>query len=165
MNRISQRFLRSLPPLVAALLLLLSCASAIAQTQHQHVHQSAPAVMPFETSKTIHFFRMTESGGVERVVTRDADAVDQIALIQQHLQHEATRFTRGDYSDPAALHGATMPGLKELQTGAPKIRVSYAPLPTGAQITFETADLHLLTAIHRWFGAQLSEHGADAKAE
>jgi hypothetical protein len=23
----------------------------------------------------------------------------------------------------------------------------------------------LLTALHRWFGAQLSEHGADAKAE
>jgi len=25
--------------------------------------------------------------------------------------------------------------------------------------------LSILTAIHRWFGAQLSEHGADAKAE
>jgi hypothetical protein len=164
MNRISRRILSSAPPLVA-LLLLLNCASAIAQTQQQHVHQMAPTVMPFDTSKTIHFFRMTESGGVERVVTKDSDAADQVALIQQHLQHEAARFQRGDYSDPAALHGATMPGLKELQSAAPKIKVSYAPLPAGAQITFETADMHLLTAIHRWFGAQLSEHGADAKAE
>ena len=164
MNRISQCMLRSAHPLVA-LLLLLGCASAIAQTQQQHIHQMSPTVMPFDTSKTIHFFRMTESGGVERVVTRDSSAADQVALIQQHLQHEAARFKRGDYSDPAALHGATMPGLKELQTGAGKIKISYAPLPTGAQISFETADVHLLTAIHRWFGAQLSEHGADAKAE
>ena len=58
-----------------------------------------------------------------------------------------------------------MPGLKELQAGAADIKVSYATLPTGAELTFETTDLHLLTAIHRWFGAQLSEHGPDAKAE
>jgi hypothetical protein len=164
MKRTSQRRLRPVTAL-AVLLLFLNCTSAIAQPQQQHVHHMAPGVMPFDVSETVHFFRMTESGGVERVVTRDQDAADQIALIQQHLQHEAARFQRGDYSDPAALHGATMPGLKELQTGAPKIKVSYTPLPAGAQITFQTADVHLLTAIHRWFGAQLSEHGADAKAE
>ena len=32
-------------------------------------------------------------------------------------------------------------------------------------ITFETKELGIITAIHRWFGAQLSEHGADARAE
>jgi hypothetical protein len=58
-----------------------------------------------------------------------------------------------------------MPGLRELQAGAKRISVSYAGLAEGAQITFKTADRHLLTAIHRWFGAQLSEHGADARAE
>jgi hypothetical protein len=35
-------------------------------------------------------------------------------------------------------------------------------LPHGAQITFITSDLKLITALHRWFGAQLSDHGADA---
>ena len=58
-----------------------------------------------------------------------------------------------------------MPGLKELQVGAQRVRVSYSDLPDGAEITFKTTDLRLLTAIHRWFGAQLSEHDADAKAE
>jgi hypothetical protein len=43
--------------------------------------------------------------------------------------------------------------------------VSYAALADGAEITFETTDLRLLTAIHRWFGAQLSEHGSDATSE
>ena len=125
----------------------------------------AHGVMPFDISKTIHIFKMTESGGVLRVIAKDPGATDQIALIQRHLRQEAQRFRRGDYSDPAKLHGADMPGLQDLQAGAAHINVSYAALDNGAAITFETADLHLLTALHRWFGAQLSEHGADARAE
>jgi hypothetical protein len=121
--------------------------------------------MFFDLAKTTHIFRMTDSGGVERVVVKDATAKDQVALIQQHLQHEAEAFQRGDYSDPAALHGADMPGLKELQAGAARVKVLYSAIPTGAEISFETTDLQLLTAIHRWFGAQLSEHGADATSE
>ena len=150
--------------LLAAALLLLNCP-AVGQTKQEHVHQMAPGVMPFDVSKTVHIFKMTESGGVERVVAKDSRAADQIALIQQHLRHEAASFQRGDYSDPAMLHGAAMPGLKELQGGASRIKVSFTLLPAGAEITFETADLHLLTALHRWFGAQLSEHGPDARAE
>jgi len=100
-----------------------------------------------------------------RVIAKDPNESDQVVLIQQHLKHEAERFKRGDYSDPAMLHGKDMPGLKELEAGASGIKVSYEKLTAGAQIKFETTDLHLLTAIHRWFGAQLSEHGADARAE
>lgn len=151
--------------LSAAFLLACACSVASAQTQQKQVHHMGHMVMPFDLDQTMHVFRMTESGGVERVVVRDASAKDQVALIQRHLQHEASAFQRGDYSDPAALHGATMPGLKDLQAGAAKIRIAYSALPTGAEITFNTTDLHLLTAIHRWFGAQLSQHGADAMAE
>ena len=150
---------------LAAVLLLLNCVIAIGQTTQEHVHQMAPGVMPFDVSKTVHIFKMTESGGVERVVAKDPGAADQIALIQQHLRHEAASFQRGDYSDPAKLHGAAMPGLNELQSGASRIKISVTMLPAGAEITFITADPHLLTALHRWFGAQLSEHGPDARAE
>jgi hypothetical protein len=148
-----------------AVFLIAGCMSAFAQTKQEHVHHSGQSVMPFDLSKTTHIFRMTDDGGVERVVVKDATAQDQVALIQRHLQHEAVAFQRGDYSDPASLHGADMPGLKDLQAGAAQIKVSYSALPAGAEITFETTDLHLLTAIHRWFGAQLSEHGADAMSE
>ena len=151
--------------LSAVFLLAFGCSVVSAQTQQEHVHHMAHMVMPFDLDQTMHVFRMTASGGVERVVVKDASAKDQVALIQQHLQHEAGAFQRGDYSDPAALHGATMPGLKELQAGAANIKIAYTALPTGAEITFNTTDLHLLTAIHRWFGAQLSQHGADAMAE
>jgi len=145
--------------------LILGCTAALAQTRQEHVHHGGQSVMPFDLAKTTHIFRMTDFGGVESVIVKDATEKSQVALIQQHLQHEAVAFQRGDYSDPASLHGADMPGLRDLQAGAARIRVSYSALPTGAEITFETTDLHLLTAIHRWFGAQLSEHGADATSE
>ena len=154
----------SLSALIAIALGLLGL-NAQAQTPQEHVHQHSHDVMPFEMSKVVHIFRMTETGGLQQVIAKDSGAADQVALIRQHLQHEAENFQRGDYSDPARLHGAGMPGLKELQAGASQIKVTYAPLPAGAEVRFETSDLHLLTALHRWFGAQLSEHGADARAE
>jgi hypothetical protein len=146
-------------------LLHLNCGSVIAQTPQAHVHGMSHSVMPFDMAKTMHVFKMTETGGVQRVIVKDRSYADQVVLIQQHLREEAERLQRGDYSDPAKLHGVTMPGLKELQLGAQRVKVSYSDLPNGAEITFETTDPHLLTAIHRWFGAQLSEHGSDAKAE
>jgi len=150
---------------VVTVTLLLCNFAVFAQTPQEHVHQMSRSVMPFDMQKTIHIFKMTESGGVERVIARDPNDIEQVVLIQQHLKHEAKRFQHGDYSDPATLHGTDMAGLKELQAGAAGIKISYTSLSAGAEITFQTTDIHLLTAIHRWFGAQLSEHGADARAE
>jgi hypothetical protein len=148
-----------------ALLIVVASVGARAQTRQEHVHEMAHGVMPFDLAKTVHVFSMTESGGVERVIVRDPADVDQLPLIRQHLQKEAQRFQLGDYSDPALLHGARMAGIDELARGARRIRVSYGELPDGARIVFKASDAHLVTAIHRWFGAQLSEHGADARAE
>jgi len=148
-----------------ALILFFGAMAASAETKQERVHHMSHKVMPFDLAKTSHIFLMTNSGGVERVIVKDANDKEQVALIQKHLEHEAEAFQRGDYSDPVSLHGEDMPGLKELQAEAEQISVRYSALPNGAEITFETADLHLLTAIHRWFGAQLSEHGADATAE
>jgi hypothetical protein len=100
------------------LFLFLGCTLALAQTKQEHVHHSDQSVMPFDLTKTTHIFRMTDSGGVERVVVKDSTAQYQVALIQKHLQHEAVAFQLGDYSDPASLHGADMPGLNDLQAGS-----------------------------------------------
>jgi hypothetical protein len=152
---------------LSAFALLSAPGPAFARAAQEHVHHMGHGVMPFDLSTSVHIFRMTESGGVQKVVVRDPKAgnPDQIALIRQHLTHESREFQNGNFGDPAALHGATMPGLKAMQTESSKIKVSYSELANGAQITFETSDLHALTAIHRWFGAQLSEHGADAMSE
>lgn len=121
--------------------------------------------MPFDLNKTTHIFGITDSGGVQSVVVKDAHDKDQIGFIRQHLQHEAKAFERGDYADPESIHGATMPGVSELASRHQEITVSYSELPLGAAITFEAQDKHLVTAVHRWFGAQLSEHGSDARPE
>ena len=151
--------------IVAGFAMAGGCAPALSQTKQEHIHKMGHGVMPFDLDKTMHIFRMTDSGGVQSVVVKDAHDKDQIALIRQHLQHEAKAFEGGDYSDPMSLHGATMPGLSELASHHQDIAVSYSELPLGAAITFETADTHLTTAVHRWFGAQLSEHGSDARPE
>ena len=137
-------------------------APSYADDRQGMIHGMGGQVMPFDLSKTLHIFEMTESGGIQQVVIRDSADLDQVPIIQQHLRHEAMRFAGGDYSDPTSLHGAEMPGVQELAAGAARIRVDYEPLPNGAQITFSTDDLRLITAVHRWFGAQLSDHGSDA---
>jgi hypothetical protein len=140
-------------------------AAAGTETMQQHVHSASHEVMPFDVGKTLHVFRMTETGGTQRVVIREPAYSSEVGLIRGHLKEEASRFQAGNFSDPAHLHGAAMPGLKELEAGAARIRVTYRELPDGAEIEFETRDPALVTAVHRWFGAQLSEHGADARAE
>jgi hypothetical protein len=130
--------------------------------QQAMVHDMGPQIMPFDLSQTTHIFEMTESGGIQQVIAKDPGDNAQISLIQQHLQHEAMRFSAGDFSDPTSLHGGDMPGVKELARGAAQLKIEYTVLPNGAQITFTTQDLQLITAIHRWFGAQLSDHGSDA---
>jgi hypothetical protein len=150
---------------ILAAALLFVAIPALADTTQEHVHTMSHGVMPFDMSKTMHIFAMTEQGGVQKVVTRAPDDADQVAMIRQHLKHEAEAFQKGDFGDAAHLHGATMPGLSDVEINAAKIHVMYSTLPNGAQIRFETNDLHTVTAIHRWFGAQLSEHGADAKSE
>ncbi len=160
LSPVARRLLKSLAALV-----LFNYANAGAQTQQEHVHNMSHSVMPFDMAKTVHIFKMTDSGGVLRVIVKDKSYADQVGLIQQHLGAEAARFRRGDYGDAATLHGADMPGLRELELGARSVKVSYFILPDGAEIRWVTADAHLRTAIHRWFGAQLSEHGADARAE
>ena len=135
----------------------------VAQPNRQAmIHDMGSQVMPFDLTKTTHVFKMTVTGGLQQVIVKDPADTAQIALIQQHVEHEATRFRSGDFSDPTSLHGGNMPGMNELTASVAQISIEYAALPNGAQITFATHDLNLVTAIHQWFGAQLSDHGQDA---
>lgn len=119
-------------------------------------------VMPFDQNRTTHVFRATGTGGVQRVVVKDSGDTDQIALIRSHLREEATRFAAGDFSDPMAIHGATMPGVAALRRGFADIDVRYAPIRDGATITYTTKDPDMIDALHQWFAAQLMDHGSHA---
>jgi len=83
-------------------------------------------------------------------------------LIQSHLKEESERFRKGDFSDPAKIHGDDMPGLAQLKAGAKEINVRYTALPDGAEIRYQANDPKLVMAIHQWFSAQVSDHGHHA---
>jgi hypothetical protein len=93
---------------------------------------------------------------------KDSANAQQITLIQSHLQHEAGKFQRGDFSDPARIHGDEMPGLTELKSGFAQIEIRYTALPNGGEIRYTTTDPALVSALHHWFMAQVSDHGRHA---
>lgn len=151
--------------------LLAAAATARAQEHGkagQHVsrqamiHQRGSLVMPFDLDRTVHVFKRTKEGGVQQVRAKDPEDMAQIRLIQNHMREEAQQFARGDFSDPATLHGHDMPGLQVLEHSAGALEVSYKDLSDGAEIGYKTRDPEVLEAIHQWFRAQLRDHGADA---
>ena len=131
--------------------------------RQQAVAEAGAEVMPFPLDETTHIFTDTESGGRQDVVADDPNDSTTIDAIRQHLAEEAAKFQSGDFSDPEAIHGSAMPGLAELQGGFDEIDVELLEIPTGAAITYTTQDPELVSAIHRWFEAQTSDHGSHAE--
>jgi hypothetical protein len=151
---------------VLTLAITASASSGVHAQDRQHeVAQRGAAVMPFALGATTHVFSKTKTGGSQRVVAKSGSDTIQIQRIRAHLQEITAQFSRGDFSGPMQIHGEDMPGLAELRA-APlgRIAMTYRELPAGAEIVYTTADPALVTALHRWFAAQLTDHGHDAVA-
>ncbi len=151
----------------SVLLSLISSPLVPAQTasseRQKEISERGSHVMPFELAQTQHIFSKTETGGRQQVIARDPNNSEQIALIRRHLTQIAGEFARGDFSRPEKIHGQAMPGLAALRAAKPgQLHVQYKDLPDGAEITYSAQDQSLITAIHQWFDAQLSDHGPDA---
>jgi hypothetical protein len=118
----------------------------------------AAEVMPFDLDATLHTFTKTDQGGVEQVVVIDPADTRNLELIRSHLRSEAVEFRKGNYSDPARIHGMDMPGLQELEAGASRVDVRYEQVPGGARITYASDEPPLIDALHDWFDRQASDH-------
>lgn len=135
--------------------------SAADPSRQAEVSARGANVMPFEWKA---LFSKKQDGGVQQVVAKNPKDQTQIRLIREHLKQIATQFTKGDFSAPTHIHGSSMPGLNELKKAKPgEIRFSYQNLSDGGQIEYSTANAQLIAALHQWFDAQVSDHGADAK--
>lgn len=120
-------------------------------------------VMPFSLQATTHIFTPTDTGGNQRVVAKKVNDAKQVTLVRQHLKEIKTQFEKGDFSGPTHIHGQEMPGLAALQAAQPgQIQIAYRDVKGGADLTYKTANPELVTALHAWFDAQLSDHGTDA---
>jgi len=138
-------------------------AQAATPERLEEVTQRGMHVMPFDLKQTQHIFSKTETGGVQQVIVRNPSNAQQIELIRQHLTKISQEFAHGDFSNPAKIHGQDMPGLAELRKAKPgQLDVEYKELENGAEITYSSKEPGLIDAIHRWFDAQLADHGSDA---
>jgi len=150
---------------VLVLSFLLASASAVAATSSERedeVRSRGAEVMPFALEHTLHQFEKDLRGGVQRVSAKPGH-VDEIAAIRTHLREIAERFGRHDFSAPEQIHGEDMPGLATLRAAsADELRVTYREVPDGAEVRYTGLTQAVTDAIHRWFDAQLSDHGHDA---
>jgi len=121
--------------------------------------------MPFSLDQTLHTFKKTDTGGVQQVRASNA-AADQVTMIRSHLRYIEKSFSARDFSAPAHIHGADMPGMAEMKAAKPdELAVTYHDLNDGAELDYVSHSAAIIAAIHRWFDAQLADHGADATGQ
>ncbi|MFC6016676.1 hypothetical protein ACFP2T_10735 [Plantactinospora solaniradicis] len=139
-----------------------STSTPATPSRQAEVAERGASVMPFDLERTTHRFTKTDTGGVQTVVADDPQDTTQIGLIGQHLTAEVERFRRGDFTDPARIHGNEMPGLEALRKHGGRITLDYEATPDGGRVTYATSDAELRNALHHWFDAQVSDHGQHA---
>jgi hypothetical protein len=162
--RAAEPRLRFITTAVLAVAMVSACGRDAPLAERQaEVAERGAAVMPFDLEATTHTFKKTDDGGTQIVTADDPADVDQIALIREHLREEEAKFSRGDFSDPAAIHGHDMEGVAELRAGFADVDVTYLERPDGAQLTYTSSDPDLVRAIHAWFDRQLMDHGRHAE--
>lgn len=149
--------------LVLFLVATAACGGAEEEQRQAEVAEAGTEVMPFDLDATTHVFEKLEGGGLQTVVA-DADDPEQISLIREHLSEEAKRFARGDFHDPAMIHGDDMPGLHALVMGYERLQVQYGEVARGAEVRYASEDPAIVQALHEWFDAQLSDHGEHAQS-
>lgn len=158
--------MKYLLPLALNLLMITAPVYAVEKASEARLDEVARKgvhVMPFDLEQTTHVFSKTEQGGIQQVVVKELKNTAQIKLIREHLSKIYQDFKRRDFSDPAKIHGDKMPGLKALrQSKVSEIKLVYKELPNGAEITYSTDKTPLVSAIHLWFDAQLSDHARHA---
>ena len=153
---------RALEAVAAAILLLLGACGSHADDRQEEVADRGAEVMPFDLDKTTHRFTKTDRGGIQAVRADDPADVEQVDLIRGHLSKEAARFRSGDFSDPTRIHGEDMPGVAELSALYRAVTVGYQERPDGAELSFASDDPAAVSAIHRWFDAQTTDHSGHA---
>jgi len=158
--------MRRLTILLASLLLMTgpnAAAEQASESRLDEVQRRGAEVMPFSLEQTVHIFTKTDSGGIQQVIARENADPGQVRLIREHLAKISRQFARGDFSDPAKIHGEDMPGLAELREAEPgRIRIEYRELDNGGEISYSADDPRLIKAIHLWFDAQLADHARHA---
>ena len=152
---------------VVLLALTMSFAVAARTQQHSHQHEGQRTeginkrgdhAMGFNHEKTIHHFRLTESGGAIEVTAKDqADTVSQ-EQIRVHLSHIAKLFKEGDFSKPMFTHGETPAGVSTMTRLKADINYTFEEIESGARVRLNSANPEATKALHEFLRYQIKEH-------
>jgi hypothetical protein len=136
---------------------------AVDAGRQAEVAQRGAEVMPFSLKATTHIFIKSDEGGIQQVIAKNPSDSGQIRLIREHLREIEMQFERGDFSGPARTHGTDMPGLAQFRAAKPgQISITYKDIKGGGELSYRSDDPKLVSSLHAWLDAQLSDHGADA---
>ena len=148
---------------ITLLVLLLAGCGGGGDSRQADIARKGAEVMPFDLERTTHGFAKRPDGGVQTVVADEPADEEQVRLVREHLRREAERFRRGEFDDPAAIHGDAMPGLAALRASAGRIEIGYEDVRGGARLRYAKEDGELVRALHAWFDAQVMDHGEHAE--
>jgi hypothetical protein len=114
-------------------------------------------VMGVDQYTSVHRFDATADGGrIE--LQRDRDDSLGVAAIRAHMRTIARDFAAGNFSAPATVHLATVPGVRVMQARRRAIRYEVEDLPHGAALRIRSRDERAVGAVHDFLAYQRREH-------
>jgi hypothetical protein len=107
-----------------------------------------------------HVFEDLDDGGRILLVRQDTSDAVGVATIRAHLRAIADSFSRGIFTDPAAVHAMVVPGTETMARLHDRIRYAMAQRPGGGELRITTTDREALDAIREFLAFQRMDHHA-----
>lgn len=143
-------------------LVLLLTAAVTAQQPHQDHHGQMNArgkqAMGFDQEAVAHHFFLHDNGGTIQVTVKDPRDSANLAAIRDHLPHIATMFAAGDFTTPAFVHAADVPGVDGMTRLRTEIAYAYEDIPNGGRVRITTRNTRALAALHDFLRYQITDH-------
>ncbi|WP_051241529.1 hypothetical protein [Azohydromonas australica] len=155
-------------PRLAMVVLLAGACGAPTWSQEAVAARIADVALPgaagaAEASpSTIRMFTESESGGIQRVVAKDAADEMKVRLVRRRLRDIRNAFLLGDVASPSS-HPLVADLPARLRDAAPgRVLVGYRDIPAGGELTYYSRDAGWVNALHGWFDTLASDPSADA---
>ena len=121
-----------------------------------------PRGMGVDQYASVHLFD-TLPDGARIELQRDPTDTAGVAAVRSHLQGIVSAFTSGDFSTPAFVHMARVPGTDVMAARRAVLRYRYEPLPGGGAVritSIDASDTTVVRAVHAFIMFQRREHHA-----
>ncbi len=132
--------------------------AAAQERDHHAMNARGDKVMGFDQAATSHHFFLYEDGGAIEVTVKDRADKKNLDAIRSHLPHIMQSFGKGDFSDPAFVHGEGVAGTETMQRLRDRIAYKYEDMRDGGRIRISTRHARALAAVHEFLRFQITEH-------